>query len=129
MLVIAFCTVLLVMGLIVALRKSSDSVPSEQTSVASNVRMADGVQIMALKAKGGYTPRTTQLKANTPTRLEVRTDGTFDCSLALSVPAAGYRANLPSTGITNIDIPPQKPGTTLQGTCSMGMYRFLMKFE
>jgi hypothetical protein len=35
---------------------------------------------------------------------------------------------LPMSGLTEIEIPPQAPGTTLTGTCAMGMYRLNIKF-
>lgn len=103
----------------------SPAVPSS----ATNVAMVDGKQVIQVRAKGGYAPRTTLATANVPTTLQMQTNGTFDCSSALAIPSLGIRTSLPASGTTPIDIPPQKPGTTLQGICAMGMYRFSVTFR
>ena len=91
--------------------------------------MVDGKQVVQIMAKGGYAPRTTVAKANTPTVLNVQTNGTYDCSSSLSVPAVGFRQALPATGMTTVEIPPQQPGTTIRGLCAMGMYNFAVNFN
>ncbi len=95
----------------------------------TNVSVVDGKQVIEVAAKGGYAPRNTVAKANTPTTLNLKTNGTFDCSSAISIPSLGYRANLPPSGVTPIEIPPQPAGTILKGTCSMGMYNFAVNFN
>lgn len=99
------------------------------SSVPNNVSVVDGKQIVTITAKGGYSPRMTTAKADMPTTIKVVTRGTFDCSSALTIPSLSYQKNLPSTGETLIDVPPQSKGTTLKGLCSMGMYSFSIKFE
>ena len=94
-----------------------------------NVKVIDGVQIIEISAKGGYLPRITSAKAGLPTIIKVETRATFDCSSAISIPSIGYRANLPPSGRTEIEIPVQEPGATLQGLCSMGMYNFKINFN
>ena len=121
-------SVLAIGGMVVALRSSSSDSPTGGGGQA-NVRLVDNQQIIEITAKGGYRPRVTVAKANTPTTLNVRTDGTFDCSTALTIPAIGYRTSLPPSGVTSVTIPPQPPGTTIKGLCSMGMYSFSIKFE
>jgi plastocyanin domain-containing protein len=96
---------------------------------ANNVSIVDGRQFVAISAKGGYVPKVSVAKADVPTTLKVETAGTFDCSAALVIPAIGYRSNLPLSGTTDIELPPQKAGTTIQGLCSMGMYSFSVKFQ
>ncbi len=93
------------------------------------VRIEGGKQVITLRAKGGYRPREVVAKAGVPTVLNMVTEGTFDCSSALLIPALGYRNNLPPSGETVIDIPSQKPGAEIIGTCSMGMYGFTIRFE
>jgi len=95
----------------------------------NNVSISDGKQIIEISAKGGYSPRRISAKADTPSIIRVKTQGTFDCSLALSVPAIGYRTNLPTVGITDIQIPAQKPGSSIRGVCAMGMYSFTVDFN
>lgn len=95
----------------------------------SNVSFIEGKQIIEIGAKGGYAPRETMAKADVPTILRVATMGTFDCSSLLTIPAIGYQNSLPPSGTTDIEIAPQKAGTTLQGLCGMGMYNFSLTFN
>src|SRR3989344_1522013 len=90
-------------------------------SIVSNVSIVDGKQIITINAKGGYSPRVTMAKADMPTVLKVATNGTFDCSSALTIPTLGYSKNLPPSGETEIEIPSQKTGAVVRGICSMGI--------
>jgi len=101
----------------------------ESSSKTPTVREENGMQIAHVFARGGYTPRKITLAADKPAKLEVETKGTYDCSTAFTVPELKYRKQLPPTGVTTIDIPPQKSGTKFVGTCSMGMYSFTIEFE
>lgn len=94
----------------------------------NNVSMVDGKQIVTIIAKGKYLPRTSTAAAGVPTTIAVKTNGTFDCTAALTIPALNYQATLPPTGITNIELPAQKAGTSVQGRCGMGMYTFAINF-
>lgn len=94
-----------------------------------NVRIVENQQIIALEAKGGFSPTTSIAKAGIPSVLQISTNGTYDCSSAISIPSLGYRENLPATGVANVEIPAQEAGTTINGTCSMGMYSFSISFE
>ncbi|TSC61753.1 MAG: hypothetical protein G01um101448_328 [Parcubacteria group bacterium Gr01-1014_48] len=100
-----------------------------QAGAAENVTIMNGKQIVEITAKGSYAPRVSLAQANIPTVLKVKTQGTFDCTAALAVPAVAYKAMLPSTGETLIEIPPQKPGSIVQGICGMGMYNFKVRFD
>ena len=113
---------------IILLLQSFSSGPTPTPALA-NVSMLNGKQMIQITAKGGYTPRTTNATANTPTEIDVTTNGTYDCSAALSIPAIGYREILPPSGLTAIQVPPQAPGTTLKGVCEMGMYSFRVTFN
>ena len=106
-------------------------VVAEPISVASrdNVSLVDGKQIITITARGGYSPRLTIAKADIPTVLKVETKGTFDCSAALSIRSLNYYKVLGPNEVTTIDLPPQKPGSTFQGLCAMGMYNFEIQFE
>ena len=94
-----------------------------------NLTAENGTQIITIAAKGGYTPRASVAKAGLATELSIKTNNTFDCSSALVIPAVGYRQNLPVTGDTRVSVPPQQPGTTLRGLCTMGMYSFTVEFR
>lgn len=93
-----------------------------------NVSIVDGKQVITITAKGGYLPRNTTAKAGVPSVLKMDTNGTYDCSIALSIPSIGYRNNLPPQGETLIDVPAQPAGTKMRGICSMGMYSFTVNF-
>lgn len=119
----------LAMGGIFLLLRGDKTNPPLGSTGQTNVSIVDGKQIIEIKAKGGYAPRMTTAKANMPTVINVRTNGTFDCSSALTVPAVGFRAMLPASGVTPIEIPPQQTGATIKGVCSMGMYNFAVNFN
>ena len=95
----------------------------------NNVTIVDGKQIITINAKGSYSPKITTAKADMPTVIKMTTQGTFDCTSALTIPSLGYRANLPPSGETLIDVPPQKAGAKIQGICAMGMYNFAVNFN
>lgn len=97
---------------------------------AKNVSVVDGKQIIEIDVLGGgYSPRVSTAKANMPTVLRMNTSGFFSCAAALSLPSIKYRENLPLTGVTDIEIPPQPAGSKFQGLCAMGMYSFVINFE
>ncbi|MFA6407309.1 MAG: cupredoxin domain-containing protein [Candidatus Paceibacterota bacterium] len=116
----------LIVAALIIVRSTSPSLP--HTGDSSSVRMENGVQWIEVTARGGYSPRVIVAKANIPTKLRMITRSTFDCSAAFVMPALGIRAMLPSSGLTNFDIPPQSEGSELQGLCGMGMYSFVIQF-
>jgi plastocyanin domain-containing protein len=85
-------------------------------------------QVININAKGGYYPRAVEAKANMESTLAIITKNTFDCSSALIIPKLGIEKNLPVSGKTEFKIPPQAPGTVIEGACSMYMYTFQIKF-
>ena len=105
--------------------KSDSEIPASQ----NNTVVADGKQVVTITAKGGYSPRQTNAKADTPTILRMQTSGTFDCSSTLNIPSLSYQKTLPATGVTEIEIQPQKAGSTIEGLCGMGMYKFEIAFK
>ena len=124
-----FATALLVGGIIILIGWDNSSSDRVSSQTVNNVSMVDGNQVITITAKGGYLPRVTAAKAGIPTIIKVDTRGTFDCSSALVIPSLGYRKNLPPSGETFIDVPPQEVGAKLQGLCAMGMYNFLINFD
>ena len=100
-----------------------------QVADAHNVTVTDGKQVVAIGVKGGYSPKLSSAKANMPTVLRMTTNGTFDCSSGVTIPSLGIRQILPASGDTDIEVPPQKAGTTLNGVCVMGMYHFAVDFN
>lgn len=99
----------------------------DETAQSTNVEMRDGVQYVTITAKGGYFPRVTQIQAGVATKLVVKTDGTYDCSLALVIRSVGFQKILQPTGEEVIDLGIPTSGDKVQGLCSMGMYSFQIK--
>ena len=96
---------------------------------AQSVEIRDGVQYIRISAGGGYSPQVTNAKGGIPTKLIVKTNGTYDCSSSLVIRSIGFQKILPQNGDTEIDIGTPKAGEPLRGTCGMGMYSFLINFN
>lgn len=92
-----------------------------------NVEVRDGIQYVTVNAKGGYSPRISQIKSGIPTKLVVKTDGTFDCSASLVIRSLGFQKILQPTGEEIIDLGVPKSGDKVQGVCGMGMYNFQIR--
>lgn len=109
----------------------SDRSASTRGEVAQsqNVEVRDGVQYVTISAKGGYSPRVTEIKGGMPTKLVVKTDGTYDCSASLVVRSVGFQKILQPTGEEIIDLGTPKSGEKVQGMCGMGMYNFVISFS
>lgn len=102
---------------------------SENGGVArsQNVEIKDGIQYVTVSAQGGYSPRMSSIQPNLPTKLIVKTNGTYDCSASLVVRSAGFQKILQPTGEEVIDLGTPKSGEKIQGVCGMGMYNFQIK--
>ena len=127
--IILVIAVIVIGGVLVFGKKDSKTNTSFNTQDGSNVQTIDGKQVIQIEAKGGYSPKKTIAKADMPTVLEIKTNGTIDCSTSLNIQDIGYRGSLKPTGIEKIDIKPQSKGTVLKGICSMGMYSFQIQFN
>lgn len=124
-------SIIITIGLIIALGVIFIG-SSKSNTVAvdgQNVEMRDGVQYVTIEARGGYFPQQSVAKAGVPTKLIVKTDGTYDCSASLVIQSLNYQKILPQTGETEIDLGVPKAGEPLQGVCGMGMYSFEVEFE
>lgn len=121
-------TVILVIGAgIIFFEKPDDADSLINLQTSQNVEMLDGVQYVAIEALGGYSPELSLAKANLPTKLIVKTNGTYDCSAALVIRSIGFQKILPQQGQEIIDLGTPEAGA-LQGLCSMGMYHFTVNF-
>ncbi len=98
-----------------------------EVTQSQNVEIRDGVQYVTVTAKGGYSPRVMQIKGGLPTKLVIKTDGTYDCSASLLVRSVGFQKILQPTGEEVIDLGTPKLGEKVQGVCGMGMYNFQIK--
>lgn len=95
-------------------------------SQSQSVEIRDGVQYVTVTAKGGYSPRIIEIKGGMPTKLVMKTDGTYDCSSSLVIRSVGFEKVLQPTGEEVIDLGTPKSGEKVQGVCSMGMYNFVI---
>ena len=96
-------------------------------TASSNVTMENGIQVVTLEARGGYSPRRSLGKAGIPTVVRFSTNGTFDCSLSVRIPSLNISKILPQTGTTDISINTPSIGL-FRGSCGMGMYPFEIDF-
>jgi len=120
-------TFALVIGIGIIFFGSSKS-ENNLSEAAQNNKIKDGIQYITINAKGGYFPKVSTAKAGIPTKLIVKTDGTYDCSASLVIRSLGFQKILAQTGEEVIDIGIPKAGQPLQGLCGMGMYNFLINF-
>jgi Cu+-exporting ATPase len=96
---------------------------------AISAKIENGIQIVDITARGGYSPRIVKAKAGIETTLRVATKETYDCSVSLVIPKLKYEKFLSSNGVEEIKIPAEKATGTINGLCSMGMYSFKIIFE
>jgi plastocyanin domain-containing protein len=101
--------------------------PPSETTQSQNIEIRDGIQYVTIVAKGGYAPRVTDIKGGVPTKLVVKTDGTYDCSASLIIRSVGFRKILQPSGEEIIDLGTPRSGDKVQGVCGMGMYSFQIK--
>lgn len=123
---ISLALVLIVLAFVIKDRGNNETQKTKQAPI-NNVSIIDGIQIIEIQAKGGYTPRKSIAKANIPTILRFNTKGTFDCSSAVRIPSMNISQVLPQSGATDIDLGTQKI-SILEGSCGMGMYPFEIEF-
>jgi uncharacterized protein len=127
---LSIITLGLIIGIVIIfLSDSSNDKENIPTQPGQNVEIRDGVQYITIEAKVGYSPQVSSAQADIPTKLIVKTNGTYDCSSALVIRSLGYQKILSQTGEEVIDIGTYKSGLSLQGTCSMGMYNFVINFS
>ncbi len=106
----------------------SSGLNASEFELTNNVEMREGAQYVTINVRGGYSPRISVAKADIPTKLILKTNGTYDCSASLVIRSIGYQKVLPPIGEEVIDLGIPKPHT-LQGACSMGMYNFSVNFK
>ncbi len=103
---------------------SSPSSSSGSTTESANVVVKNGTQYVTVDVKGGYSPKISTIQAWLPTKLVMRTNGTYDCSSSLVIRSLNYRNSLPASGEIEIDLGTPESGKKIAWTCGMGMYSF-----
>lgn len=124
----ALIIITIALAIVIGIVLLGNTANSTRDQSAQNVEIRDGIQYVTINARSGYSPRVSTAEANIPTKLIVKTNGTYDCSTALVIRAIGYQKILPQTGEEIIDLGTPQSGT-LQGLCSMGMYNFSVDFR
>lgn len=108
-------------------REPAPATGSQIGAEANNIEIKDGIQYVTVTAQGGYSPRTSIIKAGIPTKLIVKTNGTYDCSSSLVIREVGFQKILKPTGEETIDLGTPKSGGTIHGICGMGMFNFTIE--
>lgn len=118
----------LVVGSLYLITGDSPTMASDTGKGAtSNIEIRDGVQYVTVSARGGYVPRTSVIQPDIPTKLIVKTDGTYDCSASLVIRDVDFQKILEPNGEEIIDLGIPKSGGSIQGVCGMGMYSFTIE--
>jgi len=92
--------------------------PTPQTLAKTNNGFQEAEIVVST---GGYKSNVKTLKAGVPVKLKLKTDDTFGCARAFTIPQFNISKFLPATGETEVAFTPAKKGR-LTYTCSMGMY-------
>src|SRR5687768_8689830 len=127
LIMITLVLVIVITFVFISFSKSKNNATTNGT--VQNVEIRDGIQYITINAKGGYSPKVSTAKAGVPTKLIVKTNGTYDCSASLVIRSVGFQKVLAQTGEEVVDLGIPKAGQPLQGLCSMGMYNFRVNFE
>jgi len=98
-------------------------------SVSVNATPAASSDVVVYANNDGYYPYESLATAGVPVTLRLKTNNTISCSRSFIIPSLNIKALLDATGEKLIEIPPQKAGTTLAYSCSMGMYTGVIKFQ
>ncbi len=97
--------------------------PTAEVAAPQPATTGPTVQTLELRvANAGYFPNVLYAPANQEVKLDLVTNKTYSCARDFVIPALKYYQLLPDTGRVTVNIPPQKPGTVMRFTCSMGMY-------
>jgi sulfite exporter TauE/SafE len=102
--------------------------PGIQSNSTPETAQAPGT-ITLYVTNNGYQPRILLAPANQTIHLNLVSQNTYSCSRAFVIPGLNFSAVLPETGSQIVDIPPQKSGTQMPFTCSMGMFTGVIQFQ
>jgi sulfite exporter TauE/SafE len=90
----------------------------------------DAPNVILINVKNtGYLPAKITARAGQALKLKLVTKGVYSCSRAFTIPGLNIEKLLPATGEEMLDIPAQQAGTSLQFSCSMGMYTGTILFQ
>lgn len=97
--------------------------PSENKNTEPTLGLtADGKQQVTIDVtQYGYRASSTKISVGVPVDLTLRTQDTYSCAIAFTIPNLGIRKTLKPTGEEKITFTPTRRGRLVY-TCSMGMY-------
>jgi plastocyanin domain-containing protein len=122
---ILFAIFIVIFAFSYAKRKSNSK--TETFGISENVVMEGGIQkIKVISKMGGYSPKIIYAKSNTPSVLEIESINSYGCERAFQIPSLNIYEELPNNGKTLFEL--GSPNKDMLGTCSMGMYTFIIKF-
>jgi len=130
--IVCFVTILaLILGSYAILKKNSSNTTQSSkplTLSSQYIKIQDDKQYVDITAKNGFTPDVVTIRSGVKTVLKVKTENTYDCSSVINIASLGISKNLPTSGTTEVDIPAQQSGSTLNATCSIGQYHLIINF-
>ena len=112
----------------VSVSKFVSSLTAEPTLSAPAAQSLEDGYVVSV-GNYGYSPNVMHLPAEKPVTLNWVTMGTRSCARSVVIPGLNYQKLLPSVGQVALNIPPQKKGTTIEYSCSMGMYFGKLVFD
>ena len=98
-------------------------------NIPSVYQEGDTQVIHVISTSGGYYPQNITAKANTKTILRMESKNSYGCERSFRIPELNVTEILPQQGISEFELGTPQKGETILGTCSMGMYTFMIKFE
>ncbi len=102
---------------------------TQEPTNGGGVVIENGVQVIDIVVKGGYSPSRIEAKAGVPTEIRFVTNGTYDCSSVVVIPALGYQKTLPAMGTEKVFLSAEQAAGIFKGQCGMGMYNFQVAFR
>jgi hypothetical protein len=115
-------------GYLVACSSNSGDSSVSEDSAQETVDL-EGKQVVEIIARGGYSPESVDVEALVPTVLLIKSQNAFGCERAFRLPQFKFGTTLPVNGETYIELGTFEAGTKIVGTCSMGMYSFIINFN
>jgi plastocyanin domain-containing protein len=92
----------------------------------------DGVQVVKVLVKHGYSPNSIVAKSGQPLKIEFYRDeepGVESCDKDLVIPSESVNIPLPPRETQIVEIKPQAPGSEVEFQCGMNMMRGKISFK
>ncbi len=95
---------------------------------AAEAAEADGVQVIRIRVRGGYTPSRIHARPGVPVRLVFDRQESGDCTSRVVFPDLGISADLPAFAETTVELPAQTSGE-YGFACGMNMIHGLLAVD